>query len=83
MQLPAVVAIPVVEPIRRPLVALRPALLLGFGVQHGVQGLFHGLYDHLVEVVLDQAFVDGDHVSKRLYRILYVYSTRSHSSLKT
>ncbi len=66
VQLPVVVAIPVVEPIRRPLVALRPALLLGFGVQHGVQGLFHGLYDHLVEVVLDQAFVDGDHVSKRL-----------------
>ncbi len=66
VELALVMAGPGVDPLRRMLVALRPAELVRFGVQHGVQRLFHGRYDDFVEVVLDQAFVDGDHVTKGL-----------------
>ena len=66
MQLAFVMAGPGVDPIRRMLVALRAAKLVCFGIQKGVQRLFHGRYNDFVEVVLDQGFIDGDHVTKRL-----------------
>ena len=47
-------------------VAFGPAKLIGFGVEKPVQGLLHRVYDDLVEVVLDQTFVDGDHVAQWL-----------------
>jgi hypothetical protein len=68
MQLALEMAGPGVHPIRRMLVSLSAAKLVCFGIQKGVQRLFHGRYDDFVEVILDQTLVNGDHVTKRLGR---------------
>ena len=54
LQLAFVVPGAAVDPFGGMLVALGSAEMIRFSIQKGVQRLFHGRYDDLVEVVLDQ-----------------------------
>jgi hypothetical protein len=55
----------------RPLVPLRLTQLVGFGVQHRVQVLFHGAAHQLVQMTANLALVDADDFTQRLRAIVF------------
>ena len=57
------------------------AKLVGLGIQHGVQSLFHRATNHLAKMVPDPGFINLDHLTHRLlvtHRLL-LHSTKKPS----
>jgi hypothetical protein len=60
------------------------AELVCFGIQHGVQRLFHSPTHHLAKMIADPRFIDLDHLTHRLLVIhaLLLQCTKKLSVLK-